>query len=92
MVATCCGGLRGGSEVGATGNSTAMHNLGICYEKGSGITIDLEKAVHWYQKSAKTGNSIAMNVLGSCYEEGNEVAIDLEKAVHWCPRSVIQTR
>jgi TPR repeat protein len=41
----------------------------------------MEKAVHYYQKSAQTGNSPAMNNLANCYEIGDGIKKDLNKAV-----------
>merc|ERR1711865_200399 len=29
-----------------------MYELGLCYEEGTGCEIDLDQAMHWYQKSA----------------------------------------
>ncbi|POG75296.1 uncharacterized protein OCT59_024287 [Rhizophagus irregularis] len=42
------------------GEMVAQYNLGTIYELGEGITIiDIDKAIHWYEKSAKQGNKEA---------------------------------
>ena len=40
-------------------DSDAQIDLAIRYEKDEGVEMDLEKAVEWYQKSAKASNSNA---------------------------------
>ncbi|GBC22500.2 kinase-like domain-containing protein [Rhizophagus irregularis DAOM 181602=DAOM 197198] len=42
---------------------TAQCNLGIMYEFGNGITIDIDKAIHWYRKASKQGHINAQNRL-----------------------------
>jgi len=46
------------------GYSTAMNNLGICYEEGQGVPRDLHKAKMMYKEAADRGNSSAKNNLG----------------------------
>jgi TPR repeat protein len=41
------------------GYSTAMFNLGECYEDGDGITRDVNQAREWYTKAAAQGYGIA---------------------------------
>jgi TPR repeat protein len=37
------------------GNEVAQNNLAVMYEVGDGITKDVDKAIYWYDKSAKQG-------------------------------------
>lgn len=37
------------------GDATAQYNLGMCYLKGSGTSIDIKKAKEWFTKSSKNG-------------------------------------
>jgi TPR repeat protein len=37
------------------GRMVAQYNLGVMYENGNGITKDIDKAIYWYEKSAKQG-------------------------------------
>lgn len=41
------------------GYSKAQNNLGICYEKGHGVTRDYAEAVKWYRKAAEQGHEKA---------------------------------
>jgi TPR repeat protein len=33
-------------------NKQAQHWLGVCYERGRGVPVDLDKAMHWYKLAA----------------------------------------
>jgi hypothetical protein len=68
-------------------NSIGQNNLGLCYEHGKGVDIDLDKAFYWYEKSAEGGDLTGQNNLGVCYENGRGVDIDLQKAFHWYQKS-----
>ena len=35
------------------GDTTAMNNLGVCYERGTGVKVSLELAFEWYMKAAE---------------------------------------
>ncbi len=37
-------------------HSMAQYNLAYMYENGDGIMKDIDKALYWYNKSAKQGN------------------------------------
>ena len=45
------------------GNATAHYNLGLCYDKGSGVTKDYSEAVKWYKKAAEQGDVDAQREL-----------------------------
>jgi TPR repeat protein len=61
------------------GDAMAQRNLGFCYENGTGVQQDLEKAVEWYTKAAEQGYAMAQNDLGFCYESGTGVQQDLAR-------------
>ncbi|GBC06008.1 hypothetical protein RclHR1_06550012 [Rhizophagus clarus] len=42
-------------------NMMTQYNLGEIYENGDGITKDIDKAIYWYEKSAKQGYKHARN-------------------------------
>ena len=42
-----------------SGNSEAQYYLGVCYEKGYGVNINILLAMDWYKKSAQQGNNQA---------------------------------
>ena len=37
------------------GNAVAQHNLGLCYDYGTGVEKDGREAVKWYRKAAEQG-------------------------------------
>lgn len=51
--------------------SIAQYNLGLCYENGCGIEINLLKSLYYYELSAKQGNASAQFHLGTIYENGD---------------------
>jgi TPR repeat protein len=54
-----------------------QYYLGLCYEKGIGLTQDLENAIVWYRLAACLGNANAQCRLGVCWEEGISQSIDM---------------
>ena len=42
---------------------SAMYNVGVCYECGRGVTLDVNKAREWYAKAAAQGNELAQAAL-----------------------------
>ncbi len=62
------------------GNALAQSNLGVLFENGWGVDIDLAQAVHWYQKAAEQGQADAQHNLASMYQQGHGVEQDLNKA------------
>ena len=54
------------------GNVDAFYNLGFCYESGTGVSKDLNKAFEWYMKGAQKkhayGNEIN-KIAHLCYSE-----------------------
>ncbi|CAL1613258.1 unnamed protein product [Knipowitschia caucasica] len=41
------------------GYPKAQFNIGVCYEKGRGVSRDLEKAIHYYRQAAANGHAQA---------------------------------
>ncbi|GES99793.1 kinase-like domain-containing protein [Rhizophagus clarus] len=60
-----------------------MYDLAVCYVKGEGIEINLERAFYWYQKAAENGIKEVMIDLAGCYENGEGTEKNLEKAFYW---------
>ena len=69
------------------GNSLAMANLGVCYEKGNGCDVNFTTSFEWYEKSAKLGNGISMYKISRCYEIGQGVTINVFKAQEWLAKA-----
>lgn len=77
------------------GFSTAQYNLAVRYERGKGVTPDINQAFKWYRKSAEQGNSKAQLKLGNFYEaglnaSGNGVPRDIDEAYKWYRKSALQ--
>ena len=49
------------------GDTKAMNNLGVCYERGTGVKVSLELAFEWYMKAAEQGDVYGCFNVGECY-------------------------
>ena len=72
------------------GDAVAQCNIGVYYEKGSGVPQSFEKAAEWYERSAQQGDAKAQCNLGACYRYGRGVPQSYEKAAEWYRRSAEQ--
>ena len=43
-------------EKAYAGDTKAMNDLGVCYERGTGVKVSLELAFEWYMKAAELGD------------------------------------
>ena len=67
--------------------AAAQLGLGLCYEKGLGVAIDLDKASQLYESAANSGDATAMVVLGQFYESARGSPDDLIAAAGWYKRA-----
>lgn len=68
-------------EEGAVqGHVQAQYNFAGFYEKGLGVTQNLNLAMQWYQSAANRGHVKAHTALGMIYEQGTTFKPDLKKA------------
>ena len=65
------------------GDTKAMNNLGVCYERGTGVKVNLEMAFEWYMKAAELGDVYGCFNVGECYYHGKGVEQDAVKAFEW---------
>ncbi|MBW2293954.1 MAG: sel1 repeat family protein [Deltaproteobacteria bacterium] len=65
------------------GDSSAVYNLGMVYERGQGVPVDLVRAISLFRRAADLGLLNAQNALGRAYESGMGVEVDLEEALRW---------
>ena len=65
------------------GDTKAMNNLGVCYERGTGVKVSLELAFEWYMKAADLGDVYGCFNVGECYYHGKGVEQDAVKAFEW---------
>ncbi len=81
------GDLQGASllwqELADEGHAEAQFALGIMYDKGHGVTPDVERAVELYRQAAYQGHATASYNLGVAYARGAGVAANYRKAIRW---------
>jgi localization factor PodJL len=70
-------------QAAALGNPQALFAIAARYTEGTGVTPDLQKAAHYYEKASQAGLAPAQYRLGSLYEKGRGVARDLVAARDW---------
>ena len=61
----------------------AEYYLGMMYERGQGVQVDMKKAAKWFLKSAKQGVQQSQYHLAELYAEGKGVPQDYERAYAW---------
>ena len=62
------------------GHKKAQYRLGLCYDKGKGVTENDDLAFLWYSKSAAQGYAKGLYQMGMCYKNGEGVKEDRKKA------------
>jgi TPR repeat protein len=67
-------------QAAKAGSVIAMNEMGVRYQKGSGIQQDNVAAVGWLALACQHGLPAAYVNLGNCYETGNGVLQDYDKA------------
>jgi len=66
------------------GDIKSMYELGMRYQSGRGVNLDLTVGRQWLEKAAKYGNARAMQRLGDMYTDGRGgVAVDLNAGMDW---------
>jgi hypothetical protein len=74
-------GLRLLKQAADAGYAMAMHNIGVLYESGLGVTLNNVEAARWYGKAVALGEPIGMIDLGWLYATGHGVKKDYAEAV-----------
>ena len=72
------------------GDAFAQNKLGVCYEKGEGVSQDYTKAMFWFEKAANQEFAMAQYNLGRCYDCGIVVLYDPKMAVYWYTKAAEQ--
>lgn len=65
------------------GYAPAQYRLGNAYEKGLGVTRDVDTAKTWYQLAAEQGNASAMHNLAVLYATAVDGKSDMDSAARW---------
>ncbi|WP_028903519.1 SEL1-like repeat protein [Prevotella sp. P6B4] len=54
------------------GDTKAMNNLGVCYERGTGVKVSLELAFEWYMRAAATWGGPATGINRVVVSQGDK--------------------
>ena len=66
------------------GVASAMNDIGLCYEGGTGMNVDYKKAFEWFKKAVEYGGGACAEFnLSRCYRYGLGVEVDYHKAGAW---------
>ena len=71
-----------------SGNSEALLILSECYEKGTGVEKNANKAFELLTKAADKNNQTACFLLGEKYYLGNGVSKDLDKSANYLQKGI----
>lgn len=72
------------------GNSDAKNLLGMMYELGKGVPVNLDKSVAYYRQAAEQGNRYAQYNLAVSFDAGTGVPQNYRQAVKWFERAAKQ--
>lgn len=72
------------------GDADSQNSLGNMYEKGQGVTKNMELAFKWYQKAAHQGHALAQLNMGRLYLAGVSVPLDANQAAYWLDLAAAQ--
>ncbi|XP_028404060.1 uncharacterized protein LOC114526730 [Dendronephthya gigantea] len=65
-------------------DATAQYHLGICYEKGMGLTRNMSKAGEMYRRASENGHARAQYNYALFHEYGRgDLCVDKHKALWW---------
>ena len=70
-------------EAADAGHYAALYELGTLYERGTGVTKDLNEAIRLFNEAAAHGDLYAATRLGVLYRDGKGVPKDTAKAIEW---------
>jgi localization factor PodJL len=79
--------LRNAAE---RGDASAQFIVATRYLDGEGVTQDVTRAAHWYQKAARAGLAPAQYRLATLFERGRGVPKDTATALVWYERAAAQ--
>lgn len=65
------------------GNTRDQYKLGMTYQYGNGVPIDLKKAIKWYRMAAEQGYATAQFNFAAMYSTGEGVPKNNKEAFKW---------
>ncbi|VAW68610.1 hypothetical protein MNBD_GAMMA09-2694 [hydrothermal vent metagenome] len=81
------GALRLYRQAAGSGYAPAQNNLGEMYERGFGVSADIDKAAQWYLIAARQGEGHAQHSLGNMLIAGRGVKQDITEGINWLKKS-----
>jgi len=78
------------SAAAAAGDADGMHYLGMAYQTGRGVDIDIVKAAELYRKAADKGHAVSQFRLGNLYARGQGLARNDVAAANWLTKAARQ--
>jgi TPR repeat protein len=72
------------------GSMLAEYDLGVAYQRGSGVAKDEAQAVAWYRRAAEQGFALAQSNLGNMYRAGQGVPQDFAEGLKWLRKAAEQ--
>ena len=68
-------------KAASKGDAESQNDIGVYYEYGSGVDVNVKEAVKWYTKASQGGSIVALDNLASIYLSARDFQIrDSEKA------------
>ncbi|QXO18945.1 J domain-containing protein [Vibrio ostreae] len=71
------------------GDRAAQYQLGVDYQTGHNLTINLNDAFYWFQQAAQQGHPQAMQQLANAYQHGLGTEADTTQALYWLTRQLL---
>jgi len=81
------GAIRLYRKAAASAYAPAQNNLGVIYEEGLGVAIDLTEAARWYRLAADQGEAHAQHSLGEMLLTGRGTRQDINAGIQWIMRA-----
>lgn len=75
--------------VAETGNQDAINRLGNMYYDGFCVSVDLVKALYWYEKGAKYGNAWSCFRAGEMHRDGKGTEKNVERSISFFKNAAI---
>ena len=72
------------------GNVEAQSNLGVCYIKGDGVSLNIEEGVKWLKKAVEQNDPQAQFFLSMAYNHGQGVPQDFNESLRLVKESANQ--
>ena len=73
-------------EAANNGSAYHMHMVGSCFRYGTGVAKDHNKAIEWYERTAKSGAAKALVSLAEMYREDLGDIASLQAGIHCLQR------